>query len=244
MSPRALLLLLLAAPPAPAQVLSDYVHEADRIHPVRTALGITTQIDLGPDNPILDYGTGFGSGWDIRQRDHVLYLKPLAPDADTNLFIRTARHTHLFELRVVASDWTTLEQAKAEGVQYRIALRVAETRTPPPALPEGAPSTALVPGRAYHFDYAAKAFRRHRWMLPTHVHDDGRFTYLHIGGIPGMPGGFPAVFAREGESASDFVVNSSVDGRVIIVHGVYPYLVLRHGEQAVLLRRVPPGGDR
>ena len=34
----------------------------------------------------------------------------------TNLVVRTQMHTYIFELRVVATDWTALDQAKQAGV--------------------------------------------------------------------------------------------------------------------------------
>jgi type IV secretion system protein VirB9 len=40
---------------------------------VRTALAITTQIELSPHEKILDYSTGFTSGWELTRRDNVFY---------------------------------------------------------------------------------------------------------------------------------------------------------------------------
>ena len=36
------------------------------------------------------------------------------------MMVRTATHSYLFELKVVATDWTALEQAKRAGVNYKI----------------------------------------------------------------------------------------------------------------------------
>jgi len=108
------------APFAHAQVVQQYEYQAERIYPVRTGLGITTQIELSKNEKILDYSTGFSSGWDITRRDNLFYLKPKNVDVDTNMMIRTATHSYIFELKVVATDWKTLEQAKRAGVQYKI----------------------------------------------------------------------------------------------------------------------------
>lgn len=50
-------------------------------------------------------------------------------------------------------------------------------------------------------------------------------------------GDFPAVFTREKEHGEDAAVNTSVEGNTIIVHGTYPYLVIRHGNNVIGLRR-------
>ena len=80
-----------------------------------------------------------------------------------------------------------------------------------------------------------KRLRRHEMRA---VYDDGRFTYVRMSDLKSIPtGNFPAVFARERENSDDLVVNSTVEGNTIIVHGTYPYLVIRHGKNVVGLRR-------
>src|SRR3546814_9012887 len=41
--------------PARAQAIQEYMYEPDRIYTVRTGLGITTQIELSPNEKIIDY---------------------------------------------------------------------------------------------------------------------------------------------------------------------------------------------
>lgn len=231
---------------ARAQVVQQYEYQPDHIYPVRTGLGITTQIVLSPNEHILDYSTGFSSGWELTRRDNVFYLKPKNVDVDTNMMIRTATHSYIFELKVVATDWKALDQAKREGVQYKITFaypadssfskeekKVAAT---PPL------DTDLVPGRSYNFDYDyATRSKDAPWLVPAHVYDDGRFTYIRMSDLKRFPtGDFPAVFMREKEHSEDSLVNTTVEGNTIVVHGTYPYLVIRHGDNVVGLRRNAP----
>lgn len=231
---------------ARSQVVQQYAYQPDHIYPVRTGLGITTQIELSPSEKVLDYSTGFSSGWELTRRDNVFYLKPKNVDVDTNLVIRTATHSYIFELKVVATDWKALEQAKREGVQYRITFAYPAdtsfseeerkaTATPPL-------DTNLVPGRSYNFDYDyASRSKEAPWLVPAHVYDDGRFTYIQMSDLKRFPtGDFPAVFMRETEHGEDSLVNTTIDGNVIVVHGTYPYLVIRHGANVVGLRRNAP----
>ncbi|MDM0104718.1 TrbG/VirB9 family P-type conjugative transfer protein [Variovorax sp. J22R24] len=95
-----------------AQAVQFYEYQPDRIYPVRTGLGITTQIELSPHEKILDYSTGFSTGWELTRRDNVFYLKPKNVDVDTNMMVRTETHSYIFELKVVATDWKTLEAAR------------------------------------------------------------------------------------------------------------------------------------
>ncbi|MDA7418434.1 TrbG/VirB9 family P-type conjugative transfer protein [Xenophilus arseniciresistens] len=234
---------LFAFLPAVAQTVQEYEYQPEGIYAVRTGLGITTQIELSPEERILDYSTGFSTGWDLNRRDNVFYLKPKNVDVDTNLMIRTAMHSYIFELRVVATDWRTLEQARKAGVQYRIkftypaetsfskeAKRVAQA----PAM-----STALLKDRSYNFnyDYATDSAGA-PWLTPVSVYDDARFTYLRMSDLKQFPtGNFPTVYMRQNERDEDSVVNTTVEGNTIVVHGTYPYLVVRHGDNVIGLRR-------
>jgi len=228
---------------AGAQAIQQYEYEEDRIYQVRTGLGITTQIELSPSETILDFSTGFSAGWDLSRRDNVFYVKPRNVDVDTNMMVRTATNSYIFELKVVATDWTALEHAKREGVQYKIRFSYPnQTRfvsaDSAPTLPPARLSTRLEKGRHYNFSYDYSSRRGPGWLVPTNAYDDGQFTYLRMNDLKSVPsGGFPAVFGREREDGEDFVVNTTVEDDTLVVHGTYPFLVIRHGDRVVGLRR-------
>lgn len=237
----AALMLLDAAGPVSAQAMQEYEYRPGRIYEVRTGLGITTQIELGNNEKVLDYSTGFSSGWELNRRENVFYLKPNNVDVDTNMLVRTDKREYVFELKVVATDWTALEQAKRAGVQYKIAFNypadpgfdeaVAET------VGEGRVS-GLESGRIYNFEYSYASRDDSPWLIPVTVYDDGRFTYIEMPDLSRFPtGNFPAIFGREKRRGGDFVVNTTVEKNMIVIHGTYPFLVIRHGENAVGLRR-------
>ncbi|HUA79897.1 MAG TPA: TrbG/VirB9 family P-type conjugative transfer protein [Dyella sp.] len=237
-------IVALAAPPARAQVIQQYIYQPDHIYPVRAGLGITTQIELSPNEKILDYSTGFSNGWELIRRDNVFYLKPKNVDVDTNMMIRTATHAYIFELKVVATDWKSLDQAKRDGVQYKISfLYPTDTRftnEAKKATDAQELNTSLVPGRSYNFnyDFATRNGKDAPWLIPVSVYDDGRFTYIKMGDMKQFPtGNFPTMYMRERANSEDSVVNTTVEGNTIVVHGTYPFLVIRHGKYVVGLRR-------
>lgn len=248
----AVLLSILAsmtlAVPAFAQVIVEYEYESDRIYEVRTGLGITTQIELSPSEDILDYSTGFNAGWELNRRDNVFYIKPKNVDVDTNMMVRTATHSYLFELKVVATDWTALEQAKRAGVHYKITFSYpnntafsAEQLATSKGVPKPRGSeieTSLDKDRVYYFDYSYSTRTKNKWVVPINVYDDGQFTYINLANMNRFPSGdFPAVYGREREGGEDFLVNTTVEEGTLVVHGTYPFLVIRHGKNVVGLRR-------
>lgn len=231
------------SPPVTKPGVHTYEYQPDRIFTIRAGLGITTQIELSPDEQVLDYSTGFSSGWDLTRRDNVFYVKPKNVDVDTNMMIRTATHSYILELKVVATDWKTLDQARRAGVQYKVAfIYPADTsfRVETKAAEDAAElDTSLVKGRDYHFDYDyAKSRKVAPWLVPTNVYDDGRFTYIRMPDLKHFPtGNFPIVYMREKGRSEDAIVNTTVEGNTIVVHGTYPYLVIRHDKNVVGLRR-------
>ncbi|WP_425473026.1 TrbG/VirB9 family P-type conjugative transfer protein [Vulcaniibacterium gelatinicum] len=235
----AAVIAMAVAQPASAQVVDEYEYKDGRVYVVRTGLGLTTQIELDPTDEVRDYSTGFSNGWELIRRDHVFYLKPKNVDVDTNLLVRTERRSYIFELKVVATDWIALEQARQAGVQYKVSFRYPQDQAPVAAAGGGqAGRTRLARGRVYHFDYEYATRTRKKWLVPVNVYDDGKFTYVRVTELAASPtGNFPAVFARHREDGEDFVVNTTVEGSTIVIHGTYPYLVIRHGNDVVGLRR-------
>lgn len=238
-----LVAMLGVAWPLQAQVVREYAYSPDAVYTVRTGLGLTTAIVLNPNERILDYSTGFSNGWFISRRDNVFYLRPRNVDVDTNMMVRTDAHSYIFELQVVSTDWKHLDQARTAGVQYKVTFSYpADAARAPDAKPASdAPSldTALLPGRSYNFRYEYAAKRQTApWLMPVNVYDDGHFTYIRLSESATFPtGNFPTVYMREHERDEDSLVNSTVQGNTIVVHGTYPYLVLRQGDNVVGLRR-------
>ena len=228
----------------PDAQVETFEYRAGGIYPVRTALGITTQIELDPAEEILDFSAGFSSGWDLTRRGNVFYLRPRDADVDTNLLVRTRAHAYIFELKVVTADWTSLEEVRRAGVQYRVGFRYPADAAFAPGHADNRPDAGqrveLAGDRRYHFDYDVAARRGAPWLVPMHVYDDGRFTYLRMGLDASRPTGtFPAVFGRRSRHGDEFVLNTTVEGDVLVVHGTYPFLVVRHGDDVVGLRRNP-----
>lgn len=232
-----------AAWPSHAQVVQEYAYRPDAVYAVRTGLGLTTAIVLNPNERILDYSTGFSNGWFISRRENVFYLRPRNVDADTNMMVRTETHAYIFELQVVSTDWKHLDEARHAGVQYKLTFSYPAdagfAKENKPAPDAQSLDASLVPGRTYnfHYEYAAKS-RTAPWLMPVNVYDDGHFTYIRLSDGASFPtGNFPTVYMREHERDEDSLVNSTVQGNTIVVHGTYAYLVLRQGDNIVGLRR-------
>jgi type IV secretion system protein VirB9 len=222
-----------------AQEVRDVVYRQDQVVRVNTALGIATQIEISPQEQVKDFGTGFSDGWELVRRDNVFYIRPKNVDVDTNMYIRTSMRSYLFDLRVSAARWRTLEEAKNAGVFYKLRF-LYSTEQPDKSSPQAAVNAVLSPSAGnlnsqanYHLNYDYAALRDDSTIVPTRVYDNQQFTYIHLPPLAN----FPAVFGRNERSGEEFLVNTKSEKNVLVVLGVYPYLVMRLGADVVGLRR-------
>ena len=207
------------------------------MHPVHTAQGVVTQIELDSREKVKDFGAGLSGGWDLVRRENVFYLRPKSDAVDTNLIVRTQAHQYIFELKVMKNVVGNLADASDKGVNYQVKFRYPDST-------DFSLRTSTLAGyslkydssKTYNTNYDVAVSDTSRWLVPLKVYDDGRFTYVHLSKGK-FTGDFPTVYGRKFERGTEFVLNSNVEGNVVIIHGTYPFLVLRHGDDVVGLRR-------
>lgn len=220
-----------------APVVQEFMYSPDQVYQINTGLGIATQIEINSQEDVKAFGTGFSNGWDLSRRDNVFYLKPKDVDVDTNMYIKTSAHSYLFELKVVGKQWKTLDEAKDKGVFYKVKFNYPESTVFTEDVKSSeSQMTATLKGYSYYTDYDFSTNAQGSWLVPSRVYDDGKFTYAQLSDSV-YTANFPNVYAKKEQSGEEFLVNISVEKNTIVVHGVYPYLVLRHGGNVVGLRR-------
>ena len=231
--------ILLATTLVNAQAVKEYEFMSDATYPINTGLGVVTQIEINPREDVKDFSTGLSNGWELMRRDNVFYIKPKDRGVDTNMIVRTGAHNYIFELRVVSSTWKNLEQAKNDGINYKVKFRYPEgTEFNTPEISDSGFSLDYNANKKYNTSYDVAAPDSANWLVPLRVYDDGKFTYVHLKQSDEIPSGnFPTIYGRKERNGEEFVVNTTVEGNIIVVHGTYPVLVLRHGETVVGLRR-------
>lgn len=222
-----------------AQEVREIPYRQDQVVRVNTGLGIATQIEISAQEQVKDFGTGFSDGWELVRRDNIFYIRPKNVDVDTNMYIRTNMRSYLLDLRVSATKWKTLEEAKSAGVFYKIRF-IYGSDDPDKASPLAATNAVISPTAsalnsqvAYHLNYDYSTVSDVSTIVPTRVYDNGQFTYIHL---PPMAN-FPAIFGRHERYGEEFLVNTKSEKNVMVVLGVYPYLVMRLGSDVVALRR-------
>lgn len=205
--------------------------QRDNVVPVIASTFTTTQIVFGHDEVIENIQNGDLDAWTVSVQKglpNMMFLKPTILGSDTNMTVVTNLHTYYFHLTS-----NTTQNNKSDDTTYAIQF----------IYPEQARAKMLanmqynkVEKRAilnahrnpqnYNWNYS---FNGAHSIMPLHIFDDGRFTYMQM--QSGQP--VPAIFAVDNASGKESVVNYRRDGQYIVVQQVAPQFTLREGKYHV-----------
>ena len=235
--------VLAAAPLAGVQAedprMVERLYDPSEVVRVEGRVNVQAMIRFGEDEHIENVAIGDSQQWQVtpNRRADLLFIKPLAERAATNMTVVTDRHTYLFDL--VASP------------AHRDPLYVLAF-TYPEAAEEGAGQLAeLAPQAPNAIELAAlgdpyavvdPAVLNHAWtskgdanLFPSQIYDNGEATFLSWS--PGTT--LPAILIRNQEGIEG-PVNFAVRGDVIVVDGVPREIVLRAGDDDATLTNQGP----
>ncbi len=256
-----------AEPNTPDPRLREVIYDARSVVTVPVKRGVVTHVVLDADEAITDVGAGLGgdcgkpeSAWCIAAQagGRNIFVKPKSTaDAPNNLAVVTDRRTHSFRFVV-------LSEGDPRPPVYRLAIRAPVVRSavaaratplerastpllpsPPPPSPQEIVAERLkAQPQLVNSNYSIAEGEASDDIVPALVFDDGRFTYFRFPGNREVP----AVFHLVGDG-SEALVNSRMEGDLLVVDRVSRRLMLRAGSavvgvwnEAFDLDGVPPAG--
>ncbi|MEX3941825.1 TrbG/VirB9 family P-type conjugative transfer protein [Paraburkholderia sp. BR10937] len=205
------------------------VYRQDEVVRIIAQRGFATHIALDPTEHILVVAPGDRDGWQVlaSRGDHDVYLKPELAAHDTNLEIRTDRHSYSFDLVVLPLNARFGNDAE----MYRITFVYPDEEA---ARTKAADAAALVRARlaqapvVRNTAYSMQVMPHSEDIAPSAAWDDGRFTYIRIPNNRRIP----AIF-RVADGDRESVVDRHMEDDVIVVHEVARRFVLRLGDEVV-----------
>lgn len=232
---------VLLAATAPAQAndprLVTRRYDASQVVRIDGRAGVQASIAFADDELVENVAIGDSNAWQVtpNKRANMLFVKPLAAAARTNMTVVTDRRTYFFDL--VASP-------RANPL-YVLRFTYPDAPRKPPAT-SGTPVLTAEESAIAASDPAMRpvdpASLNRNWtrkgaaaVLPASVHDDGNATFLSW--APGRP--IPAILVRS-EKGEEGPVNFAVREDVIVVDGVPAVIVLRSGKDTATLERQTP----
>jgi type IV secretion system protein VirB9 len=232
-------LLALSAPAlADDPRLVERVYDPARVVTIEGKASVQATIRFAEGEHIENVAIGDSTKWQVtpNKRTNILFVKPLADRAATNMTVVTDRYTYLFDL--VASPThrnplyvlsfsypEELEEARlaaagsddARAVEAPTAVELAAATDP----------YAVHDPAALNYAWSTRGDGK---LLPATVYDDGEATFLTW--APGTP--LPAILVKD-HQGTEGPVNFAVRGEVIVVDGVPREIVLRLGKDSATL---------
>jgi len=216
--------------------LVERLYDATQVVRVEGKANVQAVIQFGENEQIENVAIGDSQTWQVtpNRRANLLFVKPLAERAATNMTVVTDKHTYLFDL--VASPahrnplyvlaFTYPEEPEAEPVLVAGAPVPAESANTIEMAAASDPYAVVDPAEL-NFAWATDGDTR---LLPRRIYDDGDATFLTWSA--GTP--LPAILVKD-LKGTEGPVNFAVRGEVIVVDGVPREIVLRSGEDVATL---------
>jgi len=210
--------------------LVSRLYNADEVVRIEGRTGVQATIAFAEDEHIENVAIGDSQSWQVtpNKRANLLFVKPLATRARTNMTVVTDRHTYFFDLAASANAhplyvlrFTYPEPPRTEAPQQA----ASEDLTPEEM--RAANGESPIDPAELNFAWQSKGSSK---LLPARIYDDGQSTYLSW--AAGQP--VPAMQVRD-EKGAEGPVNYAVRGGVIVVEGVPPLIVLRSGRDRATL---------
>lgn len=237
-----------AATPRPGPVdprIKTIDYDPSQVVHIVGAFRTATQIVFSQDEVIEHVALGDSSGWDVVAETNILFAKPKAPRAPTNLIVTTklggATRNYTFELttRGGATGRNAPDTFFVVRFLYRdqeredlVKALATQTAALEATLTQWKLDRGVVEGPR-NLDYVLRGSTA---IAPSEVSDNGRFTALRFPGAQALP----AVYVVNPDGA-EALVAFDVRGEFIIVHQTAALLRLRRGREVLcVINQHPP----
>jgi type IV secretion system protein VirB9 len=192
-------------------------YEHDNVVVVNGALGVSTMILFGDDESIDTVAIGDSVAWQAvpDESKRILFIKPIEPEAVTNMNVVTTRRVYNFILRTIAHDGGVykIRFTFPELEEDARLMKLAKARAAMPNYREvmASPST--------NFDYSYKGADV---VKPEYAFDDGVKTFFRFSGE------VPGIFVVNPDR-SETLANYRREGDIIVVDKVPAQWTMRNG---------------
>ena len=215
------------AQPRPGRVdarVRTVTYDRDNVTAIDATYGTSTMIELQADEKIETLALGDSLAWKVEpnRRGNIIFLKPVAKDATSNLNVVTDKRVYAFSLR--SNERPSLEQL------YAVRFRFPEDEGSGRLLAEARERAAYPNLKGFRVanannDYGYKGASENK---PLAVFDDGTKTWFRFEGET------PAIYIVDAER-NESLVNFRTEGPYVVVDKVSPQWTLRNGEASTCL---------
>ncbi|CNK25679.1 type IV secretory pathway VirB9 component [Yersinia aldovae] len=200
--------------------IQTVMYNPDDVTRIRVKEGASTLIKLETDEYLTEDISGMGMGdplaWNVSVRGNNIFLRPIAPEPDTNVTLVSNKRTYVFSLESVKAGMTP-----SWLVRFIYPEQPKNVFNQKPVLP--CMTTGII-NRKYQKQGNSS-------IAPISVWDDGRFTcfrFSHSSGLPSIYSVFP--------DGKEVLTNQHMKDDVVVIHEVATNFIIRLGNEVVAVR--------
>ena len=225
--------------------IQTQIYDASQVYTIRGKVKVQTTVKFAEDEAIQNVAIGDSSAWQVQPNkgQSLLFVKPLAPKAVTNLTVVTSKRTYLFDL--IASpgnaplyvlQFRHLDIEKAKEEARLAALKAAEEDAKASAnaveLAAAGDPYAVADPALLNFEWAGAGEGE---LLPSRAYDNGEALFLT------WPEGtaIPAILMLNDEG-EEGPLNFTVRGDTVVIASAPDQIVLRSGGETATLTNTGP----
>lgn len=223
------------ATPRPGAIdtrMRDIRYQRDNVVAIDATYGISTMVVFADNEKIESIAIGDSIAWRVEpnKRGNIIFLKPVEPDAATNLNVVTDKRLYSFVLR---------SNRRPAGAQvYKIRFRYPDDEANARLLDQAKQLAGMPNHRNFRRDRlnTSYAYKGSESAKPLVVFDDGVKTWFRF------EGEVPAIFVVDA-GRNESLVNYRREGDYIIVDKVNYQWTLRNGDEVACLfnqTQLPP----
>lgn len=218
------------------------VYDEGSVFTIRGKVKVLTTVKFAEDEQIENVAIGDSRAWQVQpnKAQSILFVKPLAPTAATNMTVVTNKRTYLFDLiasprnsvlYVLQFRYPELEKAKEEARLAAIEAAKQE-RASAAELAAANDPYAVVDPASLNFAWAGAG---NKGLLPARTYDDGEAVFLTWP----IDAAIPAILIVN-EDGEEGPVNFTVRGETVVLDRVPLQIVLRSGGEVATLTNTGP----
>lgn len=202
--------------------IRTYTYNPNEVYVFTAHYGYQSSIELDPKETISVISLGDAMSWQIEPLGNRIFIKPVEPDATTNMSVITDKRTYHFELYAEEA-----EGIRDEGMVFSARFYYPEAESG--AVRTFKSTQVKLPNiqeepEKYHFNYTLSGSEG---IAPVRVFDDGEFTYFQF---RNKNADVPAFFLVDNEGRES-LINYRVLEDYIVVERVGSQYTLRNGSE-------------
>ena len=201
--------------------LGVIVYSPYDVHRYTGYYGYQSSIIFAEDETIETMSMGDSTAWQMVPNGNRLFLKPIDPDATTNMTLITNRRVYYFELHAKEA-----QDINETGLMFAVKFLFPEEQEAAHTAISQHTEPDLTNKSLYNFEYTISG---PELISPVKIFDDGKFTYFEF---KDKNAELPAIFYANSKG-DEGLVNYRMVGRYLAVESIRERFSIRHDKDVV-----------